>query len=66
MGFTLSQMSPGDRSSSGTGGPHPATTSDPSYTVLGPASTVTPWLWSHRCGAPPHTPSSSPRAGMGV
>lgn len=44
----------------GTGGPRTATTSDPSRVVLGPASTVTPWLRSHTCGAlragdPTHT-----------
>lgn len=44
----------------GTGGPRTATTSDPSRVVLGPASTITPWLRSHTCGAlragdPTHT-----------
>lgn len=45
------RRSRGDRGSLRTGGPHTATTSDPCHTVLGPASTVTPWLWSHTCGA---------------
>lgn len=64
MGFTLLQRVTWGQDCLGTGGPHNATTSDPSCTVLGLASIVTPWLWSHT-RAHPGSPGS-PCVGMGV